>query len=168
VSSIPERLTVRVLLLDDEDRVLLMKGRFPNDRTGPGAWFTVGGGADPGESVIETAHREVIEETGLGDVILGPEIWYREGVGYLANGDKVLFRERYLVARSAGGDVSRDGWEAHEHDLVDDMRWWTLADLAATTERVFPEGLAGLLPDILAGRFPAEPLVLRKVEPRDA
>lgn len=158
---LPERLTVRVVLLDADDRILLMKGRMPNDRSGPGAWFTVGGGADPGETPAETALREVAEETGLADVTLGPEVWYREGIGYLANGDKVLFRERYLVARSVGGDISRAGWEAHEHDLVDDIRWWTLAELLGTPDHVYPEGLASLLPDILAGRFPAHPLVLR-------
>jgi len=166
--AIPERLTVRVLLLDAEDRILLMRGRMSNDRGGPGAWFTVGGGAEPGETVLETAMREVIEETGFSDVSLGPVVWYREGVGYLYNGDKVLFRERYVVARSTGGDVSREGWEAHEHDLVDDIRWWTLEELASTPDPVYPEGLAGLLPDILAGRFPDEPLVLRTVRLRDA
>ena len=52
-----ERLTARVLLLDPEDRILLMKGRLPSDPDAPGAWFTVGGGIEPGES-LEMDARE--------------------------------------------------------------------------------------------------------------
>jgi len=55
-----------------------------------------------------------------------------------------------------GGEPVRDNWEAHEHDLVDDMRWWTLADRAACEERVFPERMLELLPDVAAGRYPDE------------
>ena len=37
-----ERLTARVLLLDDEDRILLMKGRLPSQPDAPGAWSGIG------------------------------------------------------------------------------------------------------------------------------
>ena len=159
---LPERLTARVILLDEQDRILLMKGRFPNDRTGSGAWFTVGGGAAPGESILEAAAREVREETGLA-VELGPIVWRREGIGRDHTGEKLLFRESYVVARCAGGEPSRESWEAHEHDLVDDIRWWTLDELAACEEAVYPEGLASLLPDIIAGDYPAEPRDLKAI-----
>ncbi len=161
-APLPERLTTRVILLDDQDRILLMKGRFPNDRAGPGAWFTVGGGAAPGESILETAARELREETGFA-AELGPVVWYREGIGRDHTGAKLLFRESYVVARCAGGEPSREAWEAHEHDLIDDIRWWTLDELSASEEAVYPEGLAALLPEIIAGDYPAEPRVLKTI-----
>jgi hypothetical protein len=46
-----ERPTARVLLLDAQDRILLMKGRLPSDPTGPGAWFTLGGGVEAGRDL---------------------------------------------------------------------------------------------------------------------
>ena len=142
--DLPVRPTVRVLLLDAQDRLLLMRGRMTRDQPGPGFWFTVGGGAEAQETVLETAAREVSEETGLEGVVLGPVVWRREGIGWLANGDEVLFAESYVVARCRGGEPCRDGWEAHEHELMDDMRWWTLAEIAASADQIFPEGLAGL------------------------
>jgi 8-oxo-dGTP pyrophosphatase MutT (NUDIX family) len=158
--AIPQRPTVRVLLLDPQDRLLLVRGRFTREQAGPGFWFTVGGGADPGETAAATALREVREETGFEDVEIGPEVWRHELLGWLPNGEKVLFRERYVVARCAGGEPCCEGWEPHEHELMDEMRWWTHAEIAASDDQIFPEGLARLLPDILAGRFPDAPITL--------
>lgn len=156
-----ERLTARLLLFDAADRLLLMKGRLPTRRDGPGAWFTIGGGAEPGESVRQAAAREAFEETGFTDVELGPIVWRRAAPYRLADGEKVLFQEHYLVARCAGGEPCRDAWEAHEVDLVDDIRWWTLDALMASEEVVYPLDLRRLLPDVLAGRYPPEPVVIR-------
>jgi ADP-ribose pyrophosphatase YjhB (NUDIX family) len=155
-----ERPTARVLLFDPDHRVLLMRGRMPHQPEGFGAWFTVGGGIEPGESLAEAARREVAEETGFTEVEIGPVVWFREGTGRLASGERVLFKESYIVARCAGGEPHRGGWEAHEHRLMDDMRWWTRDALAASAEPIYPEGLADLLVDLIAGRFPHTPLVL--------
>jgi 8-oxo-dGTP pyrophosphatase MutT (NUDIX family) len=158
-----ERITVRVLLFDPDGRILLMKGRLPSQPDGPGAWFTVGGGAEPGESLEACARRELAEETGFAEIELGPAVWRRQGAGALVDGERALFRETYFVARCAGGELSREGWMDHEHDLIDDIRWWTLEELIACEEAIYPERLAELLPDIAAGSYPAEPLEITVV-----
>ena len=144
-----ERLTARVLLLDAEDRILLMKGRLPSDPGAPGAWFTVGGGIEPGESLEEAALREIREETGFATAVLGPALWHGEQIHHDRKGRPVLVRETFMLARCAGGTPSRDGWQALENEFVDDIRWWTLADLAALTEPVFPRDLVERLAAIL-------------------
>lgn len=160
-----ERITARVLLFDPDDRVLLMRGRPAGDPDAPGVWFTVGGGAEPGESVLEAAAREVLEETGFQDVELGPVVWYREVVLRDEHQDLMLLQESYVVARCGGGEPSRDGWQPLETSLVDDIRWWTLAEIAQAVEDVYPERFAELLPDILAGRFPEAPRVITVPRP---
>jgi 8-oxo-dGTP pyrophosphatase MutT (NUDIX family) len=159
-----ERQTARVLLLDPDDRILLMKGRLPFDPAAPAVWFTVGGGAEPGESVFETAAREIIEETGLTDAQLGPVVWYAEALLYDRKRRPVHFKERFVVARTAGGSLSQAGWQPLEREFVEDLRWWTLGELVLTDETVYPEGLAELLADVLAGRFAPEPLLIRTLD----
>jgi hypothetical protein len=72
----------------------------------------------------------------------------------------LLFKDHYLLARCAGGEISRLGWQALEREFIDDVRWWTLAELAACAEPVYPVGLAGLLAELLSGPLPKTPRTL--------
>ena len=159
-----ERLTARVLLLDPDGRILLMKGRLPGRPDGPAFWYSIGGGVEDGETLAQAAAREIVEETGLTDAVLGPIVWRDEVILHDVDGEQRLFRQYYVVARTAGGAPSREGWLPHEHRLTDDMRWWTLGELQLTDDTVFPEGMAVLLADVLAGRIAAEPLLIRTVD----
>ena len=58
------RQTARVLPVDDEGRVLLLHGWDPRRPDEP-YWFTVGGAADPGESLRDAGARELYEETRI-------------------------------------------------------------------------------------------------------
>ncbi len=158
-----ERITARVILLDPRDRILLMKGRLPSDPGAPGAWFTVGGGVEPGETLPQAAAREIVEETGFRDAVLGPVVWYSEEILHDRKRRPLVVKQSYVVARCGGGEVSRDGWQPLERELVDDIRWWTLGDLIACRDDVYPLGLAERLPDILAGRYPPQPLILARL-----
>ena len=158
-----ERLTARVLLFDSEGRILLLKGRLPNRPAHTSSWFTVGGGVEQGETLYEAALREVAEETGFAEVELGPVVWTREGVGVLHSGETVLFKESYVVARCLGGEPSRGGWQPHENELIDDMRWWSLEEIASTSERIYPERFCELVAGVAAGEYPQAPLEITVV-----
>lgn len=158
-----ERLTARVLLFDQDGRILLMKGRLPDRPAHTAAWFTVGGGFETGETLAQAALREIAEETGFTEVELGPVVWLREGLGALASGEEVRFRESYIVARCTGGEPSRLGWEAHENDLVDDIRWWSLEEIARTTEQIYPERFCELIGAVARGDYPQLPMEITVV-----
>src|ERR1700751_5729379 len=101
-----ERATARVLLLDPQGRILLMKGRLPSAPDAPGAWFTVGGGIEQGEDESQAARREIREETGWEPLEIGPVISRNEQPFSDRKGRPVLIREAFMVARCAGGEPS--------------------------------------------------------------
>lgn len=57
---------VRVLCLDAQGRLLLMRWRDPVD--GHDTWEPPGGKVEPGESLLEAAARELREETGIAAI----------------------------------------------------------------------------------------------------
>ena len=137
-----ERLTARVMLFDPEGRILLLKGRLPSAPDQPGWWFTVGGGIEPGESLRDAAVREIAEETGFTGVELGSALFETDQILHDRKSRPVRHCATFLFARCAGGEPSRAGWQALEQEFVDDIRWWTIEDLTASDEPVYPPDLA--------------------------
>ena len=147
-ARLPERHAGRVILLDPGDRVLLMRydDSLPNGRH----WTTPGGGLNPGEDYPAAAVRELAEETGWTDIPLLDEVLRRELTMEYA-GRLVRQRERLYLARTTVPEREVRGVEAmHASDHIAAWRWWTLADLETTTEKVWPRGLSTLVRDALA------------------
>ena len=158
-----QRDSARVLLLDPEQRLLLFRLSFLDAETGLPVWFPPGGSVEPGESHEEAAKREIIEETGMTDVVFGSWVWLREytGVwlGLERRGEWFHTDERYQLARASGCEISRAGWTENELADIVEHRWWSVAEIAATSDAVFvPRRLALLLPAVLAGDLSPEPI----------
>ncbi|MGV8977564.1 MAG: NUDIX hydrolase [Cellulomonas sp.] len=147
------RRAARVILLDDSDRVLLMRGH-DFDQPQRGWWFTVGGGLGPGEDARAAAVREVREETGLvlsPAELVGPVITRSAVFDFFAEScrqDEEIFVAR-VVACADVETLSHEGWTDLERDVLDELRWWELDALALVTEEVFPAGLVGLVRGLL-------------------
>jgi 8-oxo-dGTP pyrophosphatase MutT (NUDIX family) len=137
------REAARVVLLDPDDRVLLM--RYDDDPPNNVHWSTPGGGLNPGESHPHAAIRELAEETGWTDIVLLGEIHRRSHVMTYAN-LPVRQHERLYLARTDQPARPITGVEEmHASDGIAAWRWWTVAELEATTEKIWPAGLAGLV-----------------------
>lgn len=157
---------MRVLLLDEADRVLLLQDSDLGLDPVLHWWVTPGGGVDPGEGDREAAVRELREETGLvvaEDDLVGPFLVREVVHGY---SDKVVHQtEVFLAVRVPAFEVDTSGHTAEEQLTVADIRWWEREDLAATDDDVWPRDLLDLL--ALATRpelFADGPLTARPVE----
>jgi 8-oxo-dGTP pyrophosphatase MutT (NUDIX family) len=146
-----ERSAARVLLLDAQDRLLLLHGYDPADRARGGWWFTPGGGLDPGEEPAVGAARELYEETGLripAEQFAGPV--YEQVVEFPLDGRRYRQSEAFYTVRCDRWDVDTSGFTDLEVRSVDGNRWWSVAELRRTDERVYPAGLADLVAGLLA------------------
>jgi ADP-ribose pyrophosphatase YjhB (NUDIX family) len=146
--GLPFRRAGRVILLDPDGRVLLMRYDDPLPN-GP-HWSTPGGGLEEDEDYSAGARRELAEETGWTDITLAGEIHRRTIVLRLGHGRLVRQHERLFLARTAEPRREIIGVdEMHTSDGIAAWRWWSVAELEATTEKIWPVGLAGLIRAVL-------------------
>jgi ADP-ribose pyrophosphatase YjhB (NUDIX family) len=145
--------TARAVLLDPDDRVLLIRilGGDLLDASEPLCrpfWVTPGGRIEEGETPEETVAREVREETSLGECSVGPLVWYGEHT-LLCKGVPTRLRERFFLARTPVAGFSTAGMTQDERDVYYGHRWWRVEELRAAEEPCIPREFAALLQDLL-------------------
>lgn len=152
-SAAATRLSARVAVLDQEGRVLLLRGADPQVPDVP-YWFTVGGGVEPGETVRTAAARELWEETGLqvpAEALRGP-LWTRVEV-FQFNGSMMRSEELFFVLRAQRFEPQTDAHRDLESSVITGHRWCApedIAQLAAAGEAVYPLQLGELLAEAAA------------------
>jgi 8-oxo-dGTP pyrophosphatase MutT (NUDIX family) len=165
------RQAARAVVLDRDDRVLLLKARDPFAPHKGEWWELPGGGMEPGEESHRAAAREVLEETGLDDVEVGPCVWQHDARFTFA-GMRFEQLEHIHVARwsgtSTGAPYRPGGLEAIEAMAFSGFGWWSvgeLSDLQRDGGRIIPPWLPEQLPRYLAEGAPPEPVHLGELGP---
>jgi len=145
---VEKRHTGRVLPLHG-DAVLLLQGGDPARPEAGQWWFTVGGGCEAGETSAVAARREAFEEAGLVlPADLGPVVLQRESA-FAYDGVWLEQTEEYYACRVDSADVVTTGWTEVEQRAITGVRWWTVPELRATSDVVYPLGLADLVQELL-------------------
>jgi 8-oxo-dGTP pyrophosphatase MutT (NUDIX family) len=143
------RPAVRALLVADLE-VLLVRLLVPD--TGKRIWLAPGGGIEADEDHRTALEREVWEETGYREAspkIAGP-VWHRRHA-FIFRGESFDQEEYFYywpVQKFAA--TGEHNPAEHEAELLDELRWWSLADIAASDEIFVPLTMALHLCDLLS------------------
>jgi 8-oxo-dGTP pyrophosphatase MutT (NUDIX family) len=154
-SEVFVRNAARVLVIDRDDRVLLIHTQLDPPRPDM-IWLTPGGGLNDGESAEDAARRELWEETGLEAGELHA-VWDRRHA-FRWHGRNHEQRERYFFARFHAPSVEFTALEEHESKQLLALRWWQVEAIQTSDEIFVPQRLGALLPPLLRGELPAEPI----------
>ena len=155
------RCAVRVVLLDSSNSILLLSTRDASNPDFIESWEVPGGGANPNESITDTAIRELFEETGIQ---LTPEdisqpLWVRD-VRYSYRGERRLQHESICIARIDKNapriDISgREPFETEDHQHY---KWWTLDELKNSDAAFYPKSLPAHITSLINRIAVNEPL----------
>lgn len=156
------RRSVRAIVLDEGDRVLLCRFSIP-EPVGTVVWAAPGGGVERGETPLAALRRELQEEVGLVVDADPPHVWHQQVVapGHAVGYDGVI--NDYFLVRTASfqpsGTLSDDELAAEN---IDDFRWWSLRDVAdyRGPQLFSPRDLATPLAALINGGVPAKPVSL--------
>jgi 8-oxo-dGTP pyrophosphatase MutT (NUDIX family) len=152
------RTAARVILIDPNERVLLLGARDPADDSHV-LWFVPGGGVEGNETLAQAATRELQEEVPqAADVALEGPVWRRHH-DFSWNGRRISQTEFFFVGRLKSGfaaetvDVGGD-----EAQFFEGARWASVEDLATwpLDTIMAPHRLPELLRPILKGELPAK------------
>jgi len=143
--EVPIRLrrTARVFLFDESGDLLLIRFVAPRE-DGPFIfWVTPGGEVEPNEPDRAAAERELFEELGIRPLLIGP-VHEETGGSYIHLGEHVRNYDIFFAARCERSAPHLTGVTADEIALMQEARWWRLADLLTTSEILFPTALEPL------------------------
>ena len=155
-----ERTSVRVVLLDADERLLLFRTIEPSQPDVAPWWELPGGGLELGETWAMAAVRELYEETGLHVPLeaVGPPTWRRSAT-WTSRGCRRLQHERVVCVRLdvSAPPILGDLRTVEETEIYLDARWWRIDDVLSSTERFYPGRLPSMLPAFLSGADMDEP-----------
>ena len=146
--------SARALLIDPEDRVLLIKLAFGAHRA---IWLTPGGSLHPGESHEAALLREIREETGLSLAHPGHWVW-TSPKRIMRDGVPVDTQARVYIQRVPHFGAAPTALTPDERDKFCELRWWSIDEIAGSRDTFIPRRLAALLSPLLSGPWPEEPL----------
>jgi ADP-ribose pyrophosphatase YjhB (NUDIX family) len=155
VADLRIREAARAVVLDPDDRILLVRFEFP----ATALWALPGGGVEQGETHEDALRRELAEEAGLADVAIGPGIWERLHIVPFIGGRWDGQRERHFLVRAEAFEPAPQlSWEQLNGEYMFAIRWWTLDELEEAEETFAPRRLPELVRDLVVNGPPVLPI----------
>ena len=158
------RNSVKVLLLNDKKKLLLIYVNDPKTTTTNGKyhgsfWNVIGGEIEEGETIFQTALREVYEEAGIHNdqIKLGPVVWFGE-FDLVLSGVMTKIKQKFIVAKTKQNKTSLDNLTEEEKLIVSKLKWFSLDEIKNCDEIIYPVVLSEYIEDVIDEKYLTEPI----------
>lgn len=153
------RESVRALILDEQNHVLLVRFYWDGFENPDGFWANPGGGVEPGESRLEAMQRELKEEIGLAVDHLGPEVWTKTAL-FEMNGWDGQIDHIHLYRTDRFDPEPELSKEQLKAEGLLELRWWSPEELQGLGLTFAPRSLPELLTRLREEGAPEAPIEL--------
>ena len=140
------RLSARLLILDEADRILLF--RFVYKRgplAGQDFWGTPGGGVEDGETWSRRPCASWSRKPACGGRVSVQRSPAARSRCSCPTASMSCRTSATSWSGSADNALSRDDWTDLEREVMVEHRWWSLEDLSRTEATVWPENLREMI-----------------------
>lgn len=152
------RKSSRAIVLNQQNQIFLFRYTFDFFAEEDSIWITPGGGLDEGESFEEALKRELLEEMGIELTEPAPQIFYRNPLYELKNGETARCEERFYLVYCEEEMFSYAGWTESENKRMTAGKWWSAEEMKASGEKFFSEDILEIIESLSRGEIPKEPV----------
>lgn len=152
------RKSSRAIIINRNHEIFLFKYNFDYLSYGKAIWITPGGGLEDGESFDEALKRELYEELGIQLNQYHKQIYYRNPIYTLENGETVQCEERFYLIYLDGIEFTYTNWTDTEQKRMLLGKWWSLNEIKESKDEFFSSDIIHIINDLSKGKIPNEPI----------
>ena len=147
------RKSSRAIVLNKKKEIFLFQYMFDYLEDNKAIWITPGGSLEEGESFEDALKRELFEELGVQTKEKCPEVYYRNPVYTLKNGEKVQSVEKFFLVMLEDEEFSSEHWTESEKKRMLAGKWWSAEEIERSEEEFFSKDVLRILDELAEGNI---------------
>ena len=147
------RKSSRAIVLNKKNEIFLFQYMFDYLEDSKAIWITPGGSLEEGESFEDALKRELFEELGVQMKEKCPEVYYRNPVYTLKNGEKVQSVEKFFLFMLENEEFSSEHCTESEKKRMLAGKWWSVEEIERSEEEFFSKDVLRILDELVEGNI---------------